>query len=84
MQECLCVHICVFADGRCEDVGCPVDLGVGREAGSPFSLPGKGHQEPARAHEEGLRPGLLLGTELPSEAAASATLRRWSRGSLYG
>lgn len=57
VQECLCIHVCVFADVYCEGLIGPLDFGVGRKAGHPSSFPGKGIWSQPGPTDQGLRPG---------------------------
>lgn len=80
VQECLCVHICVFADVPWEDVNCPLDFGVGREAGSPSSLLGKRHLEPVRACRGGLALVCCLRQTTPSQGVTSGCCEEMVKG----
>lgn len=68
-RECLC--ICVFADVHWEGVNCPLDVGVGREAGSPSFLPGKRHRGPVRAYRGGLGLVCCLRQTTPPQGATT-------------
>lgn len=57
VQECLCMHVCVFANVHWEDVSCPLDFVMGERSWEPFLPPRERHLEPVRAYRGG--PGLV-------------------------
>lgn len=54
VQACLCMHTAISAGVQGEALNCPLDFGVGREAGVLPLSQVKGHVGPARAHRRGL------------------------------
>ena len=85
VQECPCTRICIFAGVQGEGVNCPMDSGVGREAGALLLSPGKGYLEPAGAHRRELESwSPACDRSPPPPAQPQAILGVGSRGILYG